>query len=113
MEASQTTLVLILASGSLETWQHTELKHNYAAKEAIADTQLHIEQSYGVCYSVLLNLPYFDVICHHVVDPMHALFLGIAKHTVKVWRDLDIITSDHLSIIQEKVDNMTPPPKVP
>ena len=43
---------------------------------------------------------------------MHALFLGIAKHTVKTWRDLDITTMEHLGIIQEKVDNMTPPPKV-
>ena len=53
-----------------------------------------------------------SVIRHHIVDPMHALFLGNAKHTVKVWRDLDVITLDHLSIIQEKIDNMTPPPKV-
>ena len=53
-----------------------------------------------------------SVIRHHIVDPMHALFLGNAKHTDKVWRDLDVITLDHLSIIQEKIDNMTPPPKV-
>ena len=31
---------------------------------------------------------------------------------MKVWRNLDIITLDHLSIMQEKVDNMIPPPKV-
>ena len=43
---------------------------------------------------------------------MHSLFLGVAKHMVKVWRDLDIITAEHLTTIQEKVDNMTPPPKV-
>ena len=43
---------------------------------------------------------------------MHALLLGIAKHTLKVWRDLNVITINHLSIMQEKVDNMTPPPKV-
>ena len=85
----------------------------YTSKEAsTASAQIKIEQSYGIRYSVLLSLPYFDVIRHHVVDPMHALFLGIAKHTVKVWRDLDIITLDHLSIMQEKVDNMIPPPKV-
>ena len=56
----------------------------FAAKEApTASAQSQIEQSYGVGYSVLLNLQYFDVIRHHVVDPMHALFLGIAKHTIK------------------------------
>ena len=80
----------------------THIAKAFAAKEAqTASAQLQIEQSYGVRYSVLLNLPYFDVIRYHVVDPMHALFLGI-----KVWKDLDIIT------LQEKVDNMTPPPKV-
>ena len=85
----------------------------YASKQATtASSQLQIEQSYGIRYSVLLVLPYFDVIRYHVVDPMHALFLGIAKHTVKVWRSLDILSLDHLNTIQEKVDNMIPPPKV-
>ena len=85
----------------------------FSASEAVtASAQLQIEQSYGVRYSVLLNLPYFDVIRHHVIDPMHALFLGIAKHTMKIWRDTNIITLDDLSVMQEKVDNMTPPPKV-
>ena len=95
-------------------WQPRDLTTHrakaYAAKEAItAPAQLHIEQSYGVRYSVLLNLPYFDIIRHHVVDPMHALFLGIAKHTVKVWRDLDIITSNHLSIILPNTIRNTKP----
>ena len=85
----------------------------FAAKEAAtASAQVKIEQSYGVRYSVLLTLPYFDVIRYHVVDPMHSLFLGIAKHTVKVWRDIGIIRAEHLITIQEKVNNMTPPPKV-
>lgn len=60
----------------------------------------------------LVDFTVFYVIRYHVVDPMHALFLGITKHTVKVWRNLDIITTEHLSIIQEKVDNMNLPPKV-
>ena len=50
----------------------------YASKEATtASVQIPIEQSCGICYLARLNLPYFDVIRHHVVDPMHALFLGI------------------------------------
>lgn len=84
-----------------------------AAKEATTlSAQVKIEQSYGVRYSVLLSLPYFDVIRYHTVDPMHSLFLGIAKHAVKVWRDLGKIQADHLTTIQEKIDNMTPPPKI-
>ena len=98
-------------------WQPRNLEIHrtkaFSASMAVtASAQLQIEQSLGVRYSVLLDLPYFDVIRHHVVDPMHALFLGIAKHTMKIWRDLNIITPDDLSVMQEKVDNMTPPPKV-
>lgn len=66
--------------------------------------QVKIEQAYGaygVRYSELLTLPYFDVIQFHVVDPMHSLFLGIAKHMVKVWSDLQIITAEHLTTIQK------------
>ena len=52
----------------------------YASKEAsTASAQVKIKQSYGIRYSALLSLPYFDVIGHHVVGPMHALFLGVAS----------------------------------
>ena len=43
------------------------------------------EQCTGVRYSVLLNLPHFDIIRFHTIDPMHSIFLGIAKHTAKVY----------------------------
>ena len=46
------------------------------------------------------------------MDPMHCLFLGIAKHTIKVWKALKILTTEHLSAIQERVDCMNPPAKV-
>ena len=39
-------------------------------------------------------------------------FCGIARHTMKIWRDKNIITLDDLSVMQEKGDNMTPPPQV-
>ena len=74
---------------SVDSWPKRNLAVHtakaFAAKEATtASAQVKIEQSYGIRYSVLLTLPYFDVIRFHVVDPMHNLFLGIAKHTVKV-----------------------------
>ena len=43
---------------------------------------------------------------------MHSLFLGIAKHTMKVWREIGIIQTNYLLTIQEKVDRMIPPPRV-
>ena len=44
------------------------------------------ESSSGCRYSVLLELEYFDSPRFLVVDPMHNLFLGTAKHHLKrVW----------------------------
>ena len=34
----------------------------------------------GCRYSVLLKLPYFDAPRMHIIDLMHNLFLGSAKH---------------------------------
>ena len=39
-----------------------------------------LESKYGCRYSVLLKLPYFDPTRMLIVDPMHNLFLGSAKH---------------------------------
>ena len=67
------------------------LKCTEAKNAKTATERSHIEQSHGVRYSELLRLPYFDVIRHHTVDPMHNLFLGIAKHTTKTWKELNIL----------------------
>ncbi|PKC04556.1 hypothetical protein RhiirA5_295220, partial [Rhizophagus irregularis] len=37
----------------------------------------------GVRWSELFRLPYFDSIRFTIIDPMHCLFLGIAKWIVK------------------------------
>ena len=39
---------------------------------------------YGVYYSCLLQLEYFDAVRFTVIDPMHNLFLGTAKHVFKL-----------------------------
>ena len=44
---------------------------------------------FGCSYSVLLDLPYFDA--PRVVDPMHNLFLGSAKHIFKSVSSMFII----------------------
>ena len=43
------------------------------------------EKVYGVRYSELFRLCYYDPIAMHVIDPMHNLLLGTAKHIFKVW----------------------------
>lgn len=42
-----------------------------------------IESNTGYYYSVLLKLPYFDSTRMLIVDPMHNMFLGTAKHVLK------------------------------
>jgi len=43
---------------------------------------------------------------------MHNIFLGIAKHALKTWKDLHVIDEKHYAVIQEKVDSMNPPFKL-
>lgn len=42
-----------------------------------------LESEHGCRYSVLLDLPYFDPIRMVIIDPMHKLFLGTARHILK------------------------------
>ena len=41
------------------------------------------EVKYGTRYSELMQLDYFDCIRYTIIDPMHNLFLGTAKHIMK------------------------------
>lgn len=55
--------------------------------------QVRLESALGCRYSELVKLPYFDAPKMLVVDPMHNLFLGTAKHFLKsVWMQKVIIT---------------------
>ena len=65
---------------------------------------LFLTKSYflGARYSVLHQLEYFDPIRFHVVDPMHNLLLGVAKHVFKLWVDQKILTDSQI----EEIDRM-------
>lgn len=84
-----------------------------AGKGANTPTARHnIERSYGCKYSVLYDLPAFDVVQFHVVDPMHNLFLGLAKYTTKQWKNVGVLSNDDYAAIQSRVDSMIVPSKV-
>ena len=69
-----------------------------------------LQTQHGIKYSVLIELPYFDPIRFTIIDPMHNLFLGTAKHVMKnLWMKKNIITSDHLELIQARVDTYKAP----
>ena len=68
-----------------------------------------IEKSYGIRYSVLNELPYFDPIRFTVVDPMHNLFLGTAKRCMENWTRNNILTKDDLQLIEKRMSELVAP----
>ena len=65
--------------------------------------QKRVLSKLGVRYSMLLDLPYFDPIRVHIIDPMHNLLLGRAKHMMQVWTKLGILNHTNFATIQERV----------
>jgi len=62
--------------------QHGKDASNYLAAKT-AKQQTEILSKKGVHYSLLLELPYLDIVRFHTIDPMHNLLLGTAKHVIK------------------------------
>ena len=59
-----------------------------------------------------MNLPYFNCVRFHVIDPMHNLYLGTSKYIMKnIWLDKDspLIHKKDFQIIQERVDKCIVP----
>ena len=65
-----------------------------------------LESEYGARYSELFKLPYYDCIRMAIIDPMHNLFLGTAKHTLNVWKELGILTEEKLQLLDQKLTNI-------
>lgn len=66
----------------------------------------HVSQHY-VRWSEIYNLHYFNPVRHCVVDPMHCLFLGVAKWIVtKLWIGEGILDDAKLKIMQKRADEI-------
>ena len=100
-----------------ENWKpRNSLEHKRAAKHTLEETSPAAQQrlcsELGARYSVLQELEYFDCIRYFVVDPMHNLYLGTAKHMMKnVWLNEknEFLSDEDFQRIQELVDSMTVP----
>lgn len=68
-----------------------------------------LEAKFGMRYSCLTQLPYFEVIRLHTIDPMHNLLLGTAKHVTQLWINSKVITQDDLAVIQSRVNKIKVP----
>ena len=71
------------------------------------------ESSAGLRYCSLLRLPYFDAPRMTVVDPMHNLFLGTAKHFFhRFLIENGVLTNKQFDIIQNRINAIVAPPGV-
>lgn len=75
-------------------------------------TQQKKEAELGCRYSALLELPYFDPVRMHVIDPMHNLMLGSGKHMLTIWQKMSLIQPNHYEEIQSVVDSISVPSDV-
>ena len=66
----------------------------------------------GVRYSALLEIPYFDPIRFHVIDPMHNLLLGTAKHIMETWTSCNILTTKKFKQIEGRIQSIKIPKDV-
>ena len=94
-------------------------EHRQSAQEVINQTSagdcFDTEQKYGMRYTELMSLPYFDCVRFHVIDPMQNLFTGTAKHVMKnIWLDSDnpLLEKKNLLHMQEKLGKLKVPSDV-
>ena len=85
--------------------QHRKDANDYLG----AKTSSQLLSKNGVRYSLLLELPYLDIVKFHTIDPMHNMLLGTAKHVIKTWIKNEIITPQKLQIIEERVSQIQSP----
>lgn len=87
----------------------------YALQQKDATTEegrKRIESQYGARYSVLYELPYYNAISSCIIDPMHSLFLGVAKKFFNVWYANGFFSEKEFLSIQSKVDAFNCPPDI-
>lgn len=68
------------------------------------------ESSLGCRYTALLDLPYYRPIEMTLIDPMHNLFLGTAKHFARdIWIGRSILQAGELAKIESRLRNAIVP----
>lgn len=98
-----------------EKWKHRELSQHRQTVDKLLQCKTkcqvsELESSTGFRVTALLKLPYFNPSRMLVIDPMHNLFLGTAKHFIKsVWLERGIISYDQFQLIQSRIDRTVVP----
>ena len=82
------------------------------AKQSKTESERKTLEKSGARWSDLFRLPYFDPIDGHTIDPMHCIFLGIAKHMTKMYIKSGIIDKPGLVKLQDAINNIRVPSAV-
>ena len=79
-----------------------------AAKRTVTEGKAQSSRT-GIRYTALYQLPYYDAVRFTLIDPMHNLLLGTAKHVLNTWVKEGILSSQDLSKLQARVNKVKPP----
>ena len=71
-----------------------------------------VVREFGCRFTILSELSYLDIVKNTIIDPMHNLFLGTAKHILQTWKERDILKESQFPLIQSKIDNISVSRKV-
>ena len=91
-----------------ENWPHRSGQlHRQHVQEVLKETTKTgisaAESKYGVRYSVLLTLPYFDPVRYTAIDSMHNIFLGTCKSVFDFWVKNSILSKGDIEEIENRV----------
>ena len=84
---------------------------NWKFARTLADRN-KIEREYGVRYTELLKLPYFDTARFSVIDPLHNILLGTPKRMISIWKEKGYLSTAQLDTIQAQCDRFVVPSDV-
>jgi hypothetical protein len=88
---------------------HRQYAHEWLQRNSKTSREAHFKV-HGVRWTEVLRLPYMDPIRFAVVDPMHCLFLGVAKWIIKsIFVNQKKLTMEQLRVAQNRMDNIDLP----
>jgi hypothetical protein len=98
-----------LVASPADAFLHRQYAQEWLECNSKSSRENHFKE-HGVRWSELLRLPYMDPIRFAVVDPMHCLFLGIAKWIMKsIFVNQGKLTMDQLRVAQNRMDHVELP----
>ncbi|GBC43661.2 hypothetical protein GLOIN_2v1848891 [Rhizophagus irregularis DAOM 181602=DAOM 197198] len=88
---------------------HRQYAHEWLQCNSKSSREAHFKV-HGIRWTEVLRLPYMDPIRFAVVDPMHCLFLGVAKWIIKsIFVNQKKLTMEQLRVAQNRMDNIDLP----